>query len=69
MGILNAIQGNQVYLDTNIWIYALEAFPAYVQEPTTLFQAIDQGNLLAVTSELSLAEILVKPIQNQNASQ
>jgi predicted nucleic acid-binding protein len=69
MGILNAIQGNQVYLDTNVWIYALEAFPTYVQELTTLLQAIDQGNLLAVTSELSLAEVLVKPIQNQNVSQ
>ncbi len=43
MGLLNAIQGNSVYLDTNIWIYALEGFPAFVQELSALFQAIDQG--------------------------
>lgn len=69
MGLLNAIQGNSVYLDTNIWIYALEGFPAFAQELATLFQAIDQGQLAAVTSELSLSEVLVKPIQNGNTAQ
>ena len=69
MGLLNAIQGNSVYLDTNIWIYALEGFPAFAQELATLFQAIDQGQLTAVTSELSLSEVLVKPIQNGNMAQ
>ena len=69
MGLLTALQGTQIYLDTNIWIYALEGFPAFAQELTDLFQSIDQGHLTAVTSELSLAEVLVKPIQNGNASQ
>ncbi len=53
MGILDAIQGNRIYLDTNIWIYALEAYPAFVQDLTQLFQSIEQGNLSAITSELS----------------
>ncbi len=66
MGILDAIQGNRVYLDTNIWIYALEGYPASIDDLTQLFQSIDQGNLSAVTSELSLAEALVKPFQNQD---
>lgn len=69
MGLLNVIQGNQVYLDTNVWIYALEGYSRYVQELTLLFQAIDVGNLSAFTSELSLAEVLVKPFQNQDVSQ
>ena len=69
MGLLTALQGTQIYLDTNIWIYALEGFPAFAHELTALFQSIDQGHLTAVTSELSLAEVLVKPIQNGNASQ
>ena len=69
MGILDAIQGNRIYLDTNIWIYALEAYPAFVQDLTQLFQSIDQGNLSAITSELSLAEVLVKPFQNQDLAQ
>lgn len=69
MGLLTALQGDRIYLDANIWIYALEGFPAFSQDLTIFFQAIDQGNLTAVTSELSLAEVLVKPIQNQNNSQ
>lgn len=69
MGILNAIQGKRVYLDTNIWIYALEGYPTFIQDLNELFQSIDQGNLSAVTSELSLAEVLVKPFQSQNLTQ
>ncbi|KAF3889315.1 MULTISPECIES: type II toxin-antitoxin system VapC family toxin [Nostocales] len=69
MGIIDAIQGNRVYLDTNIWIYALEGYPEYFQDLTQLFQRITQGDLTAVTSELSLAEALVKPFQNQNLRQ
>ncbi|MBW4424412.1 MAG: PIN domain-containing protein [Nostoc desertorum CM1-VF14] len=69
MGILDAIQGTKVYLDTNIWIYALEGHPEFVQDLTQLFQSIDQGNLSVVTSELSLAEVLVKPFQNQDLTQ
>ncbi|WP_207713961.1 hypothetical protein [Scytonema sp. UIC 10036] len=69
MGIIDAIQGNKVYLDTNILIYALEGYPAYLQDLTQLFQRITQGDLIAVTSELSLVEALVKPFQNQNLTQ
>ncbi|MEH1945060.1 MAG: PIN domain-containing protein [Nostoc sp.] len=69
MGILDAIQGTKVYLDTNIWIYALEGYPAFVQDLTQLFQSIDRGNLSVVTSELSLAEVLVKPFQNHDLAQ
>jgi predicted nucleic acid-binding protein len=69
MGLLSAIQGDRVYLDTNIWIYALEGFPAFVRELANLFQAIDRGTLTAVTSELTLAEVLVKPIQDGDVTQ
>ncbi len=34
MGIIDAIQGTKVYLDTNIWIYALEGHPAFAQDLT-----------------------------------
>lgn len=66
MGILRAIQGDRIYLDTNIWIYALEGYPAFQPVLTTLFEQIDAGVLMAVTSELSLAELLVKPCQDGN---
>jgi predicted nucleic acid-binding protein len=66
MGLVAALQGNRIYLDVNIWIYALEGYSAFAQELALLFQNIDQGLLTAVTSELSLAEALVKPVQDQD---
>ena len=57
MVILNAIRGERVYLDTNIFIYALEGYPDFVDELTELFESLDAGNLSAVTSELTLAEV------------
>ncbi|MEH2145360.1 type II toxin-antitoxin system VapC family toxin [Nostoc sp.] len=62
MEILDAIQGTRLYLDTNIWIYALEGYLPFIQDLTQLFQSIEQGNLSVVISELSLAEVLVKPL-------
>lgn len=54
--------GSRIYLDTNIWIYALEGFAPFTSALTALFTRIDAGELTAVTSELTLAEALVKPL-------
>jgi predicted nucleic acid-binding protein len=66
MEFLDLIPGNRLYLDTNVWIYALEGYAAYIAILTDLFGQIDEGNLRAVTSELTLAEALVKPFIDQN---
>lgn len=66
MVIVNAIQGRRVYLDTNIFIYAIEGYPDFVDELNQLFDSIDAGNLRAFTSELTLAEVLVKPLIDGN---
>lgn len=68
MGILTTIQGDRIYLDVNIWIYAVEQHPTYSQTLTQLFQQVDQRALTVVTSELSLAEALVKPMQEQDVT-
>ena len=66
MGIEAGIQGRELYLDTNIFIYAFEAFPTYLQPIHALFEAIDKGEYTAFTSELTLAELLVKPLTDNN---
>jgi predicted nucleic acid-binding protein len=66
MGILAALQGQRTYLDTNIWIYAIEGYSTYAPALTDLFSAIDSHQLQAVTSELTLAEVLVKPLIDRN---
>ncbi|MEW5856260.1 MAG: type II toxin-antitoxin system VapC family toxin [Cyanobacteriota bacterium] len=63
---LNAIRGRIVYLDTNIFIYALEGYVDFVDDLTELFASIDAGNIRAVTSELTLAEVLVRPLIDGN---
>lgn len=66
MGLLTEIQGDLLYLDVNIWIYALEGHPVYSGALTDLLQRADQQTLTVVTSELSLSEALVKPMKDQD---
>jgi predicted nucleic acid-binding protein len=66
MGLLTSLQGDRIYFDVNIWIYALEGYPDFRSDLAEPFQAIDTGTLTTVTSELALAEALVKPIQDQD---
>jgi predicted nucleic acid-binding protein len=65
--IAQRIGSRRIYLDTNVFIYALEhsKFNAVLSE---LFTAIDGYEIEAVTSELTLAETLVKPIEHRNAA-
>lgn len=58
--------GSRLYIDTNVWIYALEGFSGYVNSLQKLFSRIDTGELRAITSELTLAETLVKPMSQRN---
>ena len=64
MGRVSDLAGQRVYLDTNIFIYALEGYPEFAPVLAELFEAIDQGEVQAVTSELTLAETLVKPFMD-----
>ena len=69
MGLLKSIEGDKVYIDTNIFIYAIEGFEPYENELGDLFGAIDNGDIQSATSELTLAESLVKPIEEENVNQ
>ena len=68
MGIEDLLTKGPIYLDTNIFIYALEDFPEYSALIQKIFETIDQGSVKAVTSEFTLAEILVKPFMLENES-
>jgi predicted nucleic acid-binding protein len=66
VGLIESINGKHIYLDTNVWIYAIEAYPDYAELLQQIFAKIDQGELIAVTSELTIAEVLAKPLQDNN---
>ncbi|MGN6103025.1 MAG: type II toxin-antitoxin system VapC family toxin [Devosia sp.] len=50
-----------IYLDANILIYAIERGHPWTDDLAALLKRVYAGDLTAVTSELSLAEVLAKP--------
>lgn len=59
---MQSLLGQRVYLDTNVFIYALEpsdSMQNILPIVTRLFELAVTRQLLAITSELSLAEALV----------
>ena len=56
--------GEKLYLDTNIFIYLVEGHPTFAQPLSALFERLELDVVQAVTSELSIAEVLVKPIRD-----
>ena len=63
MGSIATLQGQRLYLDANLFIYALEAVEPWARPALELLSSIDRGDCTGVTSELTLAECLVKPLQ------
>lgn len=65
MGKVSQELGPRVYFDANIIIYLVEGFAPFLDQLRALSTALNTGEIVAVTSELSLAEVLVKPLQDQ----
>ncbi|NEQ37270.1 MAG: type II toxin-antitoxin system VapC family toxin [Okeania sp. SIO3I5] len=62
MKVNNAIQGvRRLFLDTAPIIYYVENHPNYYGLTQVIFDGIDEGLLLGVTSPISLSECLVYP--------
>lgn len=55
------LKGQKVYLDANIFIYALEGIQPWAIVLHEIFASLEAGEWQAVTSNLSVAECLVKP--------
>jgi predicted nucleic acid-binding protein len=64
IALLNSLRGCRVYFDVNPIIYFIEQNPDFSGAVTPLFEMIGDGSILAFTSELSLTEILIKPIRD-----
>lgn len=54
---------SRVYLDANVFIAAFEHGGAHSDHAWWLLEAVDRGTIVALTSEISLAEVLVKPLE------
>ena len=65
---INVLRGKTVGLDTAPLIYFIEENPAYLEAVKLFFEAMDRGDFNVVTSTVTLLEVLVHPLRNNNAS-
>ncbi len=63
MGQLVLPASGPVYVDTNIVIYAVEQIEPYQAVAAPLWDALSAGQQVVVTSQLTLLEVLVKPLR------
>lgn len=56
----------RLYLNTSVFIYFIEEHPRYFEVCDQLFNNLEEGKTEAVTSTLTLTEILVLPYKQQN---
>jgi predicted nucleic acid-binding protein len=57
-----------VYVDANTLIYRIETIQPYLTTAAPLWDALRAGTQSVITSELSLLETIVKPLQLGNTS-
>ena len=66
MGLIDDLGPGKVGVDTAIFIYFIEAAPAWLSVILPLFQAADTGQRELVTSAVTLLEVLVVPYRAGN---
>lgn len=57
-------QHKRVALDTSVFIYQLQAHPRYVRLTDQIFSWIEQKHATAVTSTITMTELLVQPYRD-----
>jgi predicted nucleic acid-binding protein len=64
---INALRGETVALDTAPLIYFIEENPSYFQVVRSFFLALDRQSFHAVTSTVTLLEVLVLPFRRKKS--
>ena len=63
MGWVKALAGKTVALDTAPLIYYVEENSVFIDRVRPFFEALERAEFSALTSTLTIAELLVKPLQ------
>lgn len=66
MGLVDKLKGKRVCIDTAPIIYFIEKHPKYVDLLHPVFAAIDSGDIEGITSTVTLLEVLVLPLKNDD---
>mgnify|MGYP001567559551 CR=1 FL=1 len=59
-------KASSVFLDTSAFIYHVEKHSDYFPLTNELFAAIDRGEKLAITSPVTVVEVLTKPFEKHD---
>jgi predicted nucleic acid-binding protein len=68
VGLIDDLKAGPVALDTQIFIYFIEEDDRFLSLVKPLFEAVDRGELVGVTSGLTLMEVLVVPYRSGNSA-
>ena len=66
MGWVDSLKGNIIGLDTTPLIYFTEENQTYIEVIDPFFKAVGSGELMVITSVVTLLEVLVRPIRDGN---
>jgi predicted nucleic acid-binding protein len=66
VGLIEDVGSGPIAVDTAIFIYFIEAAPAWLPIIRPLFQDADNGHLELITSAVTLLEVLVVPYRAGN---
>ena len=66
MDWLTALGGSTVAIDTSPFIYFIETNPTFIRLVAPFFAGLDRGDFRAVTSTITLTEVLVHPLRQGN---
>ena len=62
-------RNRRIALDSNIFIYQIEANPRYVRLTDVVFAAMELGRISGVTSTITMTELLEPAYRSQNEKQ
>jgi predicted nucleic acid-binding protein len=66
LGLIEELRGQRICLDTAPFIYFIEEHEPYRNLVRPIFFEIDSGNIEAITSTITLLEVLVHPFRTGN---
>ena len=68
MGLVDELRGLRICIDTAPFIYFIEKNPKYLSLLRPFFAEINAGKIDALTSTITLLEVLVLPFKTKNES-
>jgi predicted nucleic acid-binding protein len=68
LGLVDELRDLRICIDTAPIIYFIEKHPKYLNLLRPVFAQIDAGKIEAITSTITLLEVLVQPIRRNNNS-